>query len=89
MNRKVVVNRDETSHTGPACYRSHRGGRVTVLCPYGHFVDTVGPGQWATSSWAMRASWGHDVVTCRGALKPDAEPYPFPDTFLGRGGATS
>ena len=80
---RIEVTRDENKHTGPACYRAGKRGRVTVLCPYGHLVATVE--RWAGSTWEARAAWGDDIVTCHGALAADAKPYPFRDTFMGQG----
>ena len=81
----ITIDRTDTEHSGPACYRAHKDGAITVLCPYGHYVEHIAAGQWATSSWSSRASWGDDRVTCHGALANDAQPYPFNDTFLGQG----
>src|SRR5437899_108627 len=82
----IEITRDEEKHTGPACYREHkhkgRPSSVTVMCPYGHLVTVVDP--WAGSTWQCKASFGDDIVTCHGALRPNARPYPFKDTFLGR-----
>lgn len=47
--------------------RRGTGGRTLVLCPYGHLVDVVERGQWATSVWSVRVGWG-EVVTCHGVL---------------------
>lgn len=80
----IEVKRDEKSHSGPACYRRHKDGSVTVMCPYGHYVASVAPGAWANSVWSVRSAWGEDIVTCSGALAPDAKPYPFSDTFVGK-----
>lgn len=80
---QITVERDEKVHSGPACYRQHKSGTVTVMCPYGHYVDSIAPGMWGESVWSTRAAWGDDIVTCHGALKPDARPYPFTDTFTG------
>ena len=76
-----------TTHKGHACYRAHSDGRVTVMCPFGHFVASVAPRQWGRSVWSTRAAWGEDVVECGGKLLPGAKPYPFTDTFVGRGAA--
>ncbi len=83
MTAPLEVTRDDEKHTGHACYRAHADGRVTVLCPYGHLVSSVAPGQWGGSVWHARSSFGDDVVTCHGRLAPSAKPYPFKDTALG------
>lgn len=80
----ITVERNEKSHTGPACYRQRRDGGVTVMCPYGHLVRSIAPGEWAGSIQEQQAGWGEDIVTCHGALAPDAKPYPFSDTFIGK-----
>lgn len=81
----LEVTRNEKEHRGHACYRTNKDGSTSVLCPYGHLIDVVPKGMWARSAWLLRSSYGHDIVTCSGRLKPDAEPYPFPDCALGGG----
>jgi hypothetical protein len=83
MPNPILVERNADFHRGPACYRSDKRGRVTVMCPYGHLVESIEPGDWGTSVWLGRSSFGGDTVTCHGFLKAEAKPYPFADTFLG------
>lgn len=82
--RKLEVERNDNFHAGHACYRQRKDGGVTVMCPYGHLVASVGPASRPHSTWYLNASYGTDVVICQGKLKADAEPYPFDDTVCGR-----
>jgi hypothetical protein len=53
-------------HTGRAIVRATSCGRVLVLCPVGHLVQSLSVADWPGSSMQARCAAGH-VVECEGA----------------------
>lgn len=54
-------------HEGPVQARHTEYGRVLVLCPHGHMVQSVKSEDWGGSLWEDRCGRGHHVQ-CDGAI---------------------
>ena len=53
-------------HEGGVRFQRRSDGGTSVLCPYGHLVDSIAPGKFALSVWSTRGQ-GYRV-TCYGKL---------------------
>jgi hypothetical protein len=54
------------THAGrPRVYRLQNGGTM-ILCPIGHVIETVRPGDWAGSRAEARYGNPDCIVTCGG-----------------------
>jgi hypothetical protein len=56
-------------HTGRPQVRRGPQRRVTVLCPFGHLVWSIAPGDWAGSWYQARLTDPAFTVTCHGSLQ--------------------
>jgi hypothetical protein len=57
-------------HAGPPVVRSTAYGRVLVLCPVGHLVQSVADRDWSGSQLATRCADPAYTVTCNGQTGP-------------------
>ncbi len=60
-------------HSGPPVVRSTSYGRVLLLCPVGHLVQSVKAEDWSGSQLAVRYADPDFTVTCHGET---GEPLP-------------
>lgn len=80
---EFVLSRNERGqliHTGPAVIRQSvkaaagKPGRLQMLCPYGHLIDSCETGTVTASQWLADQSFGTPrVVECGGRLPDDTE----------------
>lgn len=66
------------THVGPVMIRANKRGGVTVLCPFGHLIDSSDNKSWVGSSLEARvgahqAGTRRWIVECNGTL-PTATP---------------
>ncbi|MFI9591143.1 hypothetical protein [Nonomuraea sp. NPDC052265] len=59
---------DPEPHTGRPLARRTDYGRIMILCPAGHLVQSVAAGDWAGSRIEARVGNPNYTVTCHGAL---------------------
>ena len=59
-----------TYHEGRPIFRpaKHYRRAILVLCPVGHLVHVIRPGEWAGSVWECRATDPANTVRCYGTM---------------------
>lgn len=73
MQPTLLDSLGEPPHRGrPTVRRTRDGGRVLLLCPVGHLVQSVSSGDWAGSRLEAKAGDPHFEVTCHGTLPDEA-----------------